>query len=96
MEPANDFREGECREDLPNLCGAKTRSGSPCRKHPAIGKRRCRMHGGGNGSGAQPGNQNGLKHGRYSLTARQETEFVKELLRTLGLDGSTSTGSPLS
>ena len=27
-------------------CGAKTRAGTPCRKHPEPGQKRCRMHGG--------------------------------------------------
>jgi hypothetical protein len=33
-------------------CGAKTRSGQPCRAPAVHGKRRCRMHGGARGSGA--------------------------------------------
>jgi hypothetical protein len=33
-------------------CGAKTRSGKPCRSPAVAGKRRCRMHGGAPGSGA--------------------------------------------
>ena len=28
------------------ICGAKTRSGEPCRQRPMLGQRRCRMHGG--------------------------------------------------
>jgi len=27
-------------------CGARTRSGLPCRGLPVVGKRRCRLHGG--------------------------------------------------
>lgn len=30
----------------PAICGAKTRSGKPCRQTPMLGQRRCRMHGG--------------------------------------------------
>lgn len=46
-------------------CGAKARSGEPC-KAPAIsGAARCRMHG-GKGSGAPPGNRNAQKHGAYA------------------------------
>lgn len=30
----------------PTICGAKTRSGKPCRQHPIRGGTRCRMHGG--------------------------------------------------
>jgi hypothetical protein len=33
-------------------CGARTRSGTPCRSPSVHGKRRCRMHGGASGSGA--------------------------------------------
>jgi len=45
-------------------CGAKTKrnNGSPCRSPAVRGKRRCRMHGGAKGSGAQRGNRNALKH----------------------------------
>ena len=50
-------------------CGAKTRSGRPCRSPSVHGKRRCRMHGGALGSGAPRGNRNALKHGRYTREA---------------------------
>ena len=45
-------------------CGAKTRSKKPCQS-PAMPNGRCRMHGGPS-PGAPSGNQNALKHGRYS------------------------------
>lgn len=61
-------------------CGAKTRSGRPCCNHPVIGKARCRMHGGAHGSGAQPGNTNALKHGRYSAEAACERLGFRELM----------------
>ena len=48
-------------------CGAKTRSGAPCKSVPVTGRRRCRMHGGADGSGAPEGSKNGnYKHGRYT------------------------------
>lgn len=47
-------------------CGAKTRSGHPCLGLVVRGKRRCRMHGGAARSGAQPGNRNRWRHGRFS------------------------------
>lgn len=50
-----------------SICGAKTRSGQPCKSAPVKGKKRCRMHGGAQGSGAPMGNQNALKHGYYSM-----------------------------
>jgi uncharacterized protein YjcR len=62
-------------------CGAKTRSGSPCRSPAAHGKRRCRMHGGAPGSGAPKGNQNALKHGLYTREAIQQRKELRALLR---------------
>ena len=53
-------------------CGARTRSGHPCRSLPVRGKRRCRMHGGAAGSGAPIGNKNALRHGHYSAEAIAE------------------------
>jgi glucans biosynthesis protein len=50
-------------------CGARTRSGEPCRAPAVKGKKRCRMHGGAPGSGAPRGNQNALKHGRFTRKA---------------------------
>jgi hypothetical protein len=53
-------------------CGAKSRSGKPCKSPAAHGKKRCRMHGGALGSGAPRGNKNALKHGRYTREAIAE------------------------
>jgi hypothetical protein len=61
-------------------CGAKTRSGKPCRSPAVHGKRRCRMHGGASGSGAPPGNQNALKHGLYTGEALEERRAVRDLV----------------
>jgi len=61
-------------------CGAKTRSGEPCRSPAANGKRRCRMHGGAKGSGAPRGNQNALKHGFYTTEIRDWKRAVKCLI----------------
>ena len=48
-------------------CRARTRSGAPCKSAPVTGRRRCRMHGGADGSGAPKGARNGnYKHGRYT------------------------------
>jgi uncharacterized protein YjcR len=62
-------------------CGAKTRSGKPCRSPAVSGKTRCRMHGGAPGSGAPHGNQNALKHGRYTRQAIEERRALRDLLR---------------
>lgn len=62
-------------------CGAKTRSGKPCRAPAANGKGRCRLHGGAKGSGAPLGNQNALKHGRYTKAAIEERRALRKLIR---------------
>ena len=62
-------------------CGARTRSGTPCRSPAVAGKSRCRMHGGAPGSGAPRGNQNALKHGVYTREAIAERRQFGELLR---------------
>ena len=62
-------------------CGAKTRSGKACRSPAVDGKKRCRMHGGAQGSGAPPGNKNALKHGLYTREAIAERRQLRELLK---------------
>jgi hypothetical protein len=62
-------------------CGAKTRSGTPCRSPIVHGKKRCRMHGGAPGSGAPRGNKNALKHGRYTREAIEERRSLQGLIR---------------
>lgn len=62
-------------------CGAKARSGMPCQSPAVSGKKRCRMHGGAFGSGAPKGNQNALKHGRFSRTAIEERRQLKLFIR---------------
>jgi hypothetical protein len=58
---------------LKQVCGAKTRQGGRCREVPAEGKKRCRIHGGAEGSGAPAGERNGkFKHGRYSAETRAQ------------------------
>lgn len=62
-------------------CGAKTRGGRPCRSPAVAGKKRCRMHGGAEGSGAPKGNQNALKHGRYSREAIEGRRALRKFMR---------------
>ena len=68
-------------------CGARTRSGTPCKTPPVNGKRRCRMHGGAPGSGAPKGNQNAVKLGFYrkeEIAARKEgREFLRFAEKTI-------------
>ena len=62
-------------------CGARTRAGTPCSAPAVHGKARCRMHGGAQGSGAPPGNQNAVKHGLYTRAAIEERKQLRALLR---------------
>ncbi len=67
-------------------CGAKSRSGKPCKNLPAKGKRRCRFHGGADGIGGQPGNKNAWKHGNRSAAAiarRKEINRVNREMRQI-------------
>jgi glucans biosynthesis protein len=63
-------------------CGARTRSGAPCRSPAVTGRRRCRMHGGAPGSGGPKGPRNGnYKHGRYTTEALAARRWVKQYVR---------------
>ena len=62
-------------------CGARTRSGKPCRSPAVRGKRRCRMHGGAAGSGVPVGNKNAFRHGHYSAEAIARRRELSELIR---------------
>ena len=62
-------------------CGAKTRSGAPCRSPAFQSKKRCRMHGGAPGSGAPLGNKNALKIGSYTREAIAKRRRVQDLVR---------------
>jgi hypothetical protein len=67
-----------------NRCGAKTRSGAPCKSAPVTGRRRCRMHGGADGSGAPSGSRNGnYKHGRYTAETIATRRWLREATRML-------------
>ena len=62
-------------------CGARTRSGKPCRAPAVEGKKRCCMHGGAAGSGAPRGNKNAQKHGLYTREAIAQRRQLSELVR---------------
>ena len=58
------------------LCGSKTRSGEPCKRHAVPGSKRCKLHG-GKSTGAA-GNKNAAKPGSiYSkyLTDEELADF---------------------
>jgi uncharacterized protein YjcR len=61
-------------------CGAKTRSGGACRSPAVHGKKRCRTHGGAQGSGAPRANQNARKHGLFTRDAIAERRRIQALL----------------
>ena len=52
---------------MEHICGAKTRSGEPCKKPPLNGKERCKLHG-----GASISNKNAQTHGIYAQTLSQD------------------------
>jgi uncharacterized protein YjcR len=72
--------------NLSPRCGAKTRRGAACQS-PAMPNGRCRLHG-GKSTGAPEGNQNALKHGRYTAKAiegrRALSQLIRECRNTLG------------
>ena len=61
-------------------CGAKTRCGSACRSPAVHGRKRCRMHGGAQGSGAPRANRNARKHGLFTGEAIAERRQIQVLL----------------
>jgi hypothetical protein len=66
-------------------CGAKTRSGTPC-KGPAMANGRCRMHGGKSTcprtpEGLERSRNANLKHGLYSAEALEERKIMRQMLR---------------
>ena len=57
-----------------NICGAKTRAGTPCQQKAGwgtdhVGKGKCKLHGGAS-KGAPKGNKNSRKHGAYETVIR--------------------------
>ena len=61
-------------------CGAKTRRGGVCRSPAVRGKKRCRMHGGAQESGAPRANQNARKHGLFTRGAIEERRRIEALI----------------
>ena len=65
-------------------CGAKTRTGSPCRRPPVRGRKRCRLHG-GLSPGAPRGSRNGnYTNGDWTREALEERRWVRDLVRSFG------------
>jgi hypothetical protein len=68
-------------------CGARTRSGSPCRS-AAMPNGRCRMHGGpSTGARTEEGKARiraaSTKHGRYSAASIAQRRAARQALRSL-------------
>jgi hypothetical protein len=61
-------------------CGARTRRDGACRSPAVRGKKRCRMHGGAQGSGAPKANQNARKHGLFTREAIEERRRIGALI----------------
>jgi hypothetical protein len=62
-------------------CGAKTRTGGPCRAPAVRGKSRCRMHSGAPESGAPLGNHNARRRGLFTGEAIAERKQIEALVR---------------
>ncbi len=63
-------------------CGAKRRSGTPCRSPAVTGRKRCRMHGGAPGSGGPKGLRTGnYRRGRYTAQAVATRTWVRQCVR---------------
>src|SRR5204863_6692764 len=63
-------------------CGARCRSGRPCRS-AAMKNGRCRMHGGAS-PGAPRGPRNGCyRHGRYTIANKTMMAEIRQLRRAL-------------
>lgn len=60
----------------PARCGAKKRDGSPCRKFPMLGQRRCRLHGGGSPQSQAKARERIL--GAADLAAQRLIEFMND------------------
>jgi hypothetical protein len=63
-------------------CGARTRSGSPCRSPALRNKKRCRLHGGWS-PGAPLGQQHpNFKNGKFTKEGQALRTMLREMRRT--------------
>jgi hypothetical protein len=80
-DPTHLAQEPEQLRQAPR-CGARTRSGTPCRSPAVAGRLRCRMHGGAPGSGGPKGQRNGnYKHGLYTAEAIASRRWLRQQIR---------------
>ena len=61
-------------------CGAKTRSGEPCKRAPVKGKTRCKLHGGAS-AGPGAGNSNAATHGIYAKHLTEDEQAIYNDIR---------------
>jgi len=61
-------------------CGARTRTGTPCRAPCVRGRARCRMHGGAARSGAPVGNRNAWRHGGFTAAAKARRARIRAMI----------------
>lgn len=82
--------ESDNKAHANNLCGAKTRAGTPC-KNKAMPNGRCRMHG---GKSTGPKDKDKIKNNKNALTTGERESIIfdylddeeKELLTIIDLD----------
>lgn len=77
LVPAGDFLYPITRSRSPNDASAATRFEA----HAGRGRKRCRMHGGADGSGAPKGNQNALKTGLHTRESIEMRRRIRQLLK---------------
>ena len=70
---------------MAETCGAKTRSGEPCKRAPVPGKTRCKLHG-GLSTGALTANQNARTHGIYSTLLTDEEKADADTVEIGNID----------
>ena len=71
----------------------ETRSGTPCQKPAAKGKKRCKLHGGADGIGAPWGERNGAyKHVLRSYEAIAQRRALRALIRAMRADVKSGLG----
>ena len=80
LPPAQEPSDGAGQIEIALWAYLSTRRGTPCQAPAVKGKRRCRMHGGAEGSGAPRGNRNALKHGYYTADAIAERRLLRQLI----------------
>jgi hypothetical protein len=83
MERRHDLRPGAAeqpwRPDVAARGQPLAGDGGPCKSAPVTGRRRCRMHGGADGSGAPTGARNGnFRHGRYTKEVAATRRGLRE------------------